>query len=353
MGGVINVDSPGGISGAGSVFDQNDEGQLSSDQLFAASTVSTPDSMGRVTFTLNPAAPTSNVSELGLAGYIIDADHIRLVESDSNTWVVVGTALGQNGKNGTYSMSSLSGSTGVFGAVGANPISYSGSTAGLLTFNADGSISGNVSHNDSYGQSPPGGSTLIPGGTYTIDASGTGNDGGTGRVTIANVTDGTFIYNYQLYLAHTGAVLISMDATEAFYGLFYLQNGTGTFTAGSFSGTYALNISQNQNKNSGPPPKNDGLGTVTADGTSAFTGFLDRNFDLIPTAGTAGGVTGTFTSSANGVFPGTIFGISTFGKASDNFTFYLLGASSGASVGAIGIENDTDQQTLATFVLLQ
>ncbi len=91
---------------------------------------------------------------------------------------------------------------------------------------------------------------------------------------------------------------------------------------------------------------------VTADGTSAFTGSLDQNIGLTATTGT---VTGTFTADASGVFTGTITGTNTVTITTvDNFTFYLLGASSGASVGVIGIENDaTDQLTLATFQLLQ
>jgi len=342
IGGVINVDTPGNISGAGSVFDQNDGGLLSSDQLYAGSTVSTPDSMGMVTFTLNPATPSSTVFELGLVGYIIDADHIRLVETlDSNLGVTGGTALGQNGKNGTYNMSSLSGSSGVFGASGTDsngPLQI----AGLLTFNADGSLSGNLSYNDMVQLTPQGGSTLAAGGTYTVDPSG--------RVTIANVSDGVNTFNFQLYLAHHSAPVISMDGTDAVAGLGYGQ--TGSFTAASFSGNYALNIDQQDTVNTNFGFEYDGVGSVTADGTSAFTGSLDQNIGLTATTGT---VTGTFTADASGVFTGTITGTNTVTITTvDNFTFYLLGASSGASVGVIGIENDaTDQLTLATFQLLQ
>ena len=104
----------------------------------------------------------------------------------------------------------------------------------------------------------------------------------------------------------------------------------------------------------------DGIGAVTADGTTnSFTGSLDLNGVLgTPLTQPAGGVTvtGTFpTTNANGVFSGTITGIDTVtAGTADNFTFYLIGATSGASVGVIGIENDlTEQLTLATFELLQ
>lgn len=350
-GGVVNVDNVGGagnISGAGSVFDINDGGILSADQSFTASTVTAPDALGLVTFDLNTSSSVGlGLPEFEMVGYIVDADHIRWVENWFNDVVnssTGGTALGQGNKTGTYSSADLSGSSGVFGGIGADQNGLL-QAAGLITFNANLSISGNVSFNDFLLQSPQGGTTLAAGGTYIVDT--------TGRVTIANVTDGaTFTYNLQLYLAKGGGTVISMDALDAFAGLGYGQTGSGAFTASSFSGNYAMDVTQSDT-DSIDVFEYDGVGTVNADGTSAFTGSLDLNIDLVPTPGTAGGVTGTFTSSANGVFTGTISGISSSGAASDDFTFYLIGATSGASVGVIGIENDADQITLGTFELQQ
>ena len=378
IGGVINVDNVGGagnISGAGSVFDENDDGTLSPDELFAASTVTGPDAFGQVVFTLNPQTPDGiTINEFTMVGYLVDADHIRWVENqfqDSTGGNTGGVALGQGAKTGTYSSTDISGSSGVFGSVGADtngPLQ----TAGLLTFNADGSISGNVSFNDFAVLSPQGGSTLAAEGSpactsgtaltpcYTINGPATSNDGGTGRISITNVTDSTsaptFNYNFQLYLAHAGAVVISMDANDWSAGLGYAQTGAGSFSASSFSGNYTLSVDQ-QDTDSTTGFEYDGIGTVTADGTtSSLTGFLDLNgilgTPLTPTPGEAGGVTGTFIANTNGVFTGTITGIDTVSATtSDKFTFYLIGATSGASVSVIGIENDTDQLTLATFEL--
>ena len=379
IGGVVNVDNVGGagnISGAGSVFDESDAGVLSPDQLFAASTVTGPDAFGQVVFTLNPLTSDDlTVFEFTMVGYVVDADHIRWVENqflDATGGNTGGVALSQGSKTGTYSSADIAGSNGVFGTVGGDangPLQ----TAGLLTFNADGSISGNVSFNDFTFFTPQGGATLAAEGAtlcssgtaptpcYTIDASGTGNDGGTGRISITNVTDSTaaptFNYNLQLYLAHSGAVVISMDASDWSAGLGYAQTGAGSFSAGSFSGSYALNVDQ-QDTASTTGFEYDGIGTVMADGTSSLTGFLDLNgilgTPLTPTPGTAGGVTGTFTANANGVFTGTITGIDTVSATTaDKFTFYLIGAPSGASVGVIGIENDDEQLTLGTFELQQ
>ena len=148
-----------------------------------------------------------------------------------------------------------------------------------------------------------------------------------------------------------------MDANDWSAGTGYAQTGAGSFTASSFSGSYALNVVQ-QDTPSTAAFEYDGIGTVTADGTTtSLTGFLDLNgilsTPLTPTPGKAGGVTGTFTVNTNGVFTGTITGVDTVSAATpDNFTFYLIGATSGASIGVIGIENDdTEQLTLATFEL--
>jgi hypothetical protein len=373
IGGVINVDSAGGISGTGSVFDENDYGTLSSDQPFAASTVTGPDSFGQVVFDLNPQNSGSTLAEFEMVGYIVDADHIRWVENWNDDVLGAnagGTALGQGTSVGTYGTSSLSGSSGIFGAVGydANgPLQ----TAGLLNFIADGSVTGNVSFNDFVALSPQGGTALAaettpctPGpaltGCYVVDS--------TGRVTITNVTDSTsaptFNYNFQLYLAKAGATVISMDATnpngpDVLAGLGYGQTGAGSFTASSFNGNYTLNVSQHDTDS--PPSyfEYDGIGAVVANGVSAFTGFLDLNgsagVPFTPTNGTAGGVTGTFAANANGVFTGTITGIDTVDPATpDNFTFYLIGGTGSATTGVIGIENDiTEQLSFATFELQQ
>jgi hypothetical protein len=62
VGGVINIDNPGGsgtISGNGSVFDINDDGSPLPGQSFAPSTFSGPDNFGRVIFNLVPSAAST------------------------------------------------------------------------------------------------------------------------------------------------------------------------------------------------------------------------------------------------------------------------------------------------------
>jgi hypothetical protein len=266
IGGVVKVDNSGGaggISGAGCVFDINDLGTSYINQLLTSpSIVSAPDQFGLVTFNLySTGALQNSKSEPGISliGYMLDNTHIRLVENQNVDYLGLpmgGTALGQTG-TGTFRTSSLSGSSDVISTPG---VDFNGTVqvAGLLTFNADGSVSGNFSLNDFAVQTPQGGSTLAAevgsatcaSGTavtpcYTIDASGIGGDGGTGRVTITNITDSTaapiFNYNLQLYLDGNGnAFVLSLDDSDVLAGLSCKQTaGAGTLNAGSFRGAYA------------------------------------------------------------------------------------------------------------------
>ena len=201
IGGVIDVDGSGTISGTGSVFDINDacatkvDGTCTAavypDQTLTAndSTVVGPDSYGLVTFELNSSCSLctgTSVASIVLDGYMVDANHIRLIENwynDDLSAFTGGTALGQTG-TGTFS--SISG-TYVIGTAGADT-NVALQVAGVLTFNSDGSVSGNLSFNDIAAQSPQGGTALAAESTttpcssglattacYTIDAPGTGN----------------------------------------------------------------------------------------------------------------------------------------------------------------------------------
>jgi hypothetical protein len=361
IGGVIDVDSAGGISGTGSILDINEGGTLYPVTTLTTSTVSTtPDAYGLVTFDLNiPSCPavlcfgTTGAASIVLDGYMVDANHIRLIENwyaDNIGALVAGTALAQTG-TGAFSSSSISGSTYVVGSAGADT-NGALQVAGVLTFNSDGSVSGNLSFNDLAAQSPQGGTALATesatatcaSGTattacYTIDASGTGIDGGTGRVTITNVTDSTtaptFNYNLQLYLTGDGhALVISMDNFDVLAGSSW-QQASGTFNAASLTGSYALGIGQVVSNE-----EQVGVGAFYADGVSKLTGFLDANGILtVGALAPDNSFSAAFaTTSTNGVFTVTGSG----GGTTD--TAYLVDNTKG-----VVIENDTKQLTLGYF----
>src|SRR5262249_17552247 len=142
IGGIINIDGTANsgtipISGTGSVFDINNGFTITQNQSFDASSVTTPDTFGRVTFILNPSA-ASGIVPIRLAGYIVDPGHIHLVEiTDMFGGFTGGEALGQGNNTGKFNTASVSGSSFVFGAAGGNVVSRF-QMAGVLTANSDG-----------------------------------------------------------------------------------------------------------------------------------------------------------------------------------------------------------------------
>lgn len=213
FGGVVNVDGSGTISGAGSVFDQGDCGGVLQAQPIDSGTVSAPDAFGRIQISL--VMSTSGVGGLGLVGYIVDGNKVRLVENSSDPNDVFfgttgGFAFAQGASTGNFNTASVSGSSSVFGTVGANPGGYL-QVAGIVSFNADGTTAtGTLNFNDLTGTG-----VQVPTpftGTYTVDS--------TGRVTLSNLTDGaTFSFNAQAYLDGSGrSTVISVEPTMYWAG---------------------------------------------------------------------------------------------------------------------------------------
>jgi hypothetical protein len=338
IGGVVNVDSPGAISGAGSILDVVDsQAQQTGTFAVGASTISIPDARGRVQIQLLPAT-SSTLSPIYLAGYVIDATHIRLIETgDTNDatnfqGVLGGIALGQGSNTGQFSTASIAGSSYVFGAQG-NDAPGLLQIAGVLTANADGSVTGTLNWHDpsvTTTQSP-----LPFTGAYTVDP--------TGRVTLSQLTDGaTFHYSMHLYLAAGGnALLLSNDSADAFDGQGFQQQ-SGAFTAASFSGLYGLNAtvltSDQLGGVYGPSPVIGSITTaVSGSGSDSVSGFADRG-----NGGPDFAVTGSFNAAANGILEGTLAGLNPASPTTaGNFTMYLVD-----STQAVMIETDPSQLSL-------
>jgi len=349
IGGIINIDGSGTISGYGSVFDINDGssqsgfGHVLTDGAFGPSTVTAPDGYGRVVFNLVPSA-ASNIASIILAGYIVDATHIRLVEdSDPLGFSTGGTALGQGASTGSFSSTTLAGSSFVFSALGKDAnTNFNFQVAGVLTTNADLSVSGTLNLNDLSQDI----TTPIPfTGTYTVDP--------TGRVTLSNLTDGTGIFTFndwQFYLTGSGAgtvgTMASMDNTtsadggDVLAGFVYQQTG-GPFTAASFSGKYVMDATGTDSNGS----ELDAVGPITADGTSTFTGTVDLNWLFHTGAVQDLTVSGSFAANSNGVFTGNITGLDVSSPTNnDAFTYYVIDTTK-----VVAIQTDNNQLTLAYF----
>jgi hypothetical protein len=339
IGGVINVDdlgmTSGTISGNGSVIDVNDD-LVFNDNLFpggqalGASTVSTPDSFGRVKFQLAPGAGAKFVSLL-FVGYLVDSVYIRLVESSPDDFLGVmgGTALSQGTSTGTFSASSISGLTYVFGAEGedsAGPLQV----AGVFTANGGGTVSGTLNWNDLTDKTTQ--NPLAFTGSYAVDA--------TGRATLSNLTDGvTFTYQIVFYLTGTGTtngegLVLSAGDGQTFGGRALPQ--TGTFSAATFSGTYAMSAL--------PSGALGPITSVAGASTDSLTGFAD-----FASGATDYPVSGTLAAASTGIFTGTLTGLdASSNTTTDNFTFYLADGTEG-----VMIETDNTQLTLGYLQLQQ
>jgi len=336
MGGIINVDSPGQISGAGSILDvvsQNTSDFGNSVSQLQASAVSAPDQYGRVEINLNTGqSPTIPATEL--IGYIVDAGHIQLISTMSAVngigygGVMNGQALGQGSSTGHFNATSIAGANFVFGAFG---IDQNGAmqTAGVFTAKPGGNLSGTLDWNDMAGGRQ---SSLSFTGSWTIDA--------TGRVTLSKLTDGSGLNtSMHLYLTGDGnGLLLANDSSDSFAGQAFQQNAA-PFTAASFSGNYGFNT--------GGQGEASTFGTVTAvnadESSDSLTGFQDSGNGALDYA-----ISGTLTPASNGIFAGSLAGFN--GASADapkSFEFYLVD-----NTRAVAIETDNSQLTLGYFELL-
>lgn len=346
LGGILNIDSAGGISGTGSAIDLIDVGNSglpSGEEMLGASTVTAPDKFGRVQFLLNTTG-SSALPVQDLVGYVVDATHIRLVSSVYDNQlnyqgVMGGLAIGQGASTGHFSNSSLAGTSYVLGA--STVIQYGAyQLAGVVTANADGTLTGMFNWNnlsETAVQSP-----LPVTGTWTIDSNG--------RATFSSLTQGststgTYSDGLHLYLTGDGnALLLSSDDTNTFVGQAFQQQ-VSAFTAASLSGTYGLNAGLANSSSTSPNTTAVGaITSVAGDGTDTLSGFADGGNGTADFA-----ISGSFTPGANGVFTGTLSGLDTASRATANdFTFYLVD-----NTRAIAIETDNSQLTLGYLQLQQ
>jgi hypothetical protein len=160
IGGVFNIDnnpSLGSISGNGSLADQdyyNSKGTKAALESCVPPTgvtgsVSAPSALGVVTITLKGATcfGITQPSTIQFTGYIVDATHIRLIESDdingTGGFLTAGIAVSQGNSAATFTNASLSGSY-VFAVLGEDvnaltPSSFTSAGVVNASLNPDGS----------------------------------------------------------------------------------------------------------------------------------------------------------------------------------------------------------------------
>jgi hypothetical protein len=324
MGGVFNIDSPGAISGAGSVADQDDAGFVFPSAALSGTT-GNPDSFGSLKFNLTTDfAP----APLQFTGYIVDSTHIKLIESDidgtgAGFGATAGVAIGQGTATGTFTANKSFAGKYVFGVLGEDLSGLPSSLASVGKFTSDknGNITGGFNDEFLAGLGVEISDSFT--GTYTLDSSGTGR------------VDSNINFNkngpgpeFIFYLTGNGNPPLVLDADVNIgslgVGLAYPQAASPF----SFNGKYGLSFTQNSGG-----IDNDATGQITVVGSSStLSGVIDTNLGFSPQPNTP--LTGTFGTIPNsGHFSGTL--TNTFFPTPGNMAntlpvaFYLIDSNHG------------------------
>lgn len=303
MGGIFNIDSPHTISGTGSITDQNLAGVVSAKKKLSG-TVSDSDSFGAVTLTLNAGYETSPMQ---FTGYIVDATHIKIIESDNtiggtDVGSTGGVAIGQGGATGTFTTSASFSGTYVFGVLGEDLsvlIPATVTSVGLFTADGNGGLANGFTDTFLWGAATQARSTFD--GTYLIDTAGTGRV----QVNFAHLSPHpTPAYQPVLffYLTGNGNPPLFLDSGGVNYpslgaGIAYPRSAPSL----TFNGDYGFSFTQQNGS------ETDGTGQLTASAAAnTVSGVADFNAGFSLSAGQP--FSDTFVSpDSNGRFAGTLF----------------------------------------------
>jgi hypothetical protein len=271
IGGVLNFTGTS-LSITNSVFDYNDgSGQILLAQSFASGSISTPDSLGRVSINLTPSS--SSIPSFILTGYLVDGHTVQLVENqqDSLGADLGGTGLAQGLNTGQFNANSVVNYTYVHASQGmdTNGPVYLG---GAFNFAAGGSVSGLLAFNDIYNTTGRGNS--FSGAAYSVNP--------TGRVVITNLVPSNLsniTLSFILYLDGNGnGVIISADNIQQTSGLAYQQNGLS-----DYEGSYAIAAQGFLNgPNYEQPYGAVGPVTISSDSFNGFTDYTSQDQNLQP-----------------------------------------------------------------------
>jgi len=289
IGGVLNIDSPNTISGAGSVVDQDDAGAIIPSSTLSG-TVTSPDAFGSVK--LNLTAGFSS-TPLQFTGYIVDGLHIKLIESDNTGsgagfGSTAGVAISQGAGAGTFTSNQSFAGTYVFDIGGEDLTGLPASLASVGQFSADANGNLNNGYNDEFLSGFLIGISDSFTGTYLLDPSGTGRVDSS--ITFTNNGAGPELI---FYLTGNGNPPLVLDADA---NLGSVGVGLANVQAApplAFNGPYGLKFTQGNGE-----AENDATGQITVNGTAdTLAGFIDTDLDLFPQPDSV--LTGTFPAFSN------------------------------------------------------
>ena len=296
VGGVLNVDSPDTISGTGSIIDQDlpDFGITPSAPVSGA--VTDPDAFGAINFNLS--TPGFSQASMQFKGYMVDATHIKLVETDVDSVNLTGAAtggvaVGQGAATGTFLHKSAFAGNYAFGLFGQDASGLPSSLTSAGTFTAGPTATLKPGFNEVYfGGLDINVNDQFHAPACTLDITGTGRlDCLLTYKQALNGTGPEFIF----YQTGNGNPALLLDADSN------LQGGVGVATgfaypltsAASFNGPYAVRLTQNIFGS-----ENDYSGEISVNGPAqALSGRLDTNNSFV-SAGVSD-ATGSFVATPN------------------------------------------------------
>jgi hypothetical protein len=288
MGGVLKIDSPGTISGTGSIADQDDDG-IVFPSATVSGTVTTPDSLGSVKFNLTAAFSPKPIQ---FTGYIVDAQHIKLIESDlvgsgSGVGSTAGTAIGQGTATGTFISNQSFAGTYVFNILGQDLSALPTSLAAVGQFSSDASGNLNNGYSDEFLEGLGVEVSDSFSGTYALDSTGTGRVDS--QISFrANGQGPELIF----YLTGNGNPPLLLDVESTHGSLGVGMANPQAVPPFSFNGKYGLSFTQGITA-----LENDTTGQITVSGTSeTLSGVIDTNLSFSGQPNTP--ITGTFATIA-------------------------------------------------------
>jgi hypothetical protein len=247
MAGAMTSSGAGIISGG--ALDVNSAGSPSAG-LSLAGAYAAPNASGRGTMTLSSAFGTQN-----LAYYVVDATHLKVIETDAGAQLV-GDVYKQPA--GTFTNASIRGGF-VFALLGSTSAGIFGE-GGVLTLDGTGNVISATSTIDINKNGNPQNSLAVSG-TYNVA------DATTGRTT-ATLTVGGLAYQYVFYPQINGALsMVEIDTSNVVAGRALAQS-LGSFSSGSFQGIYAFNFTGNDFVVN--PGEEDLVGQMVPNGGSAL-----------------------------------------------------------------------------------
>jgi hypothetical protein len=288
LGGVLNLDSPTAISGAGSAFDVTNPNNYGAGVVVPSATVSgtvsSPDTFGAFQI----AVVTDFASRVQFTAYPIDATHAKLIESDGSFGFTFGDAYSQGAATGTYHGRAKFNGDYAFGIQGRDLGGVNASLAAAGLFSATGTGTLTSGYLD---ESQVDGSVQIDGSFQAAYAVGPGSDpsvtndpAGTGRYYIpaSNFNFANPIFGsgptWVFYMTTPGGPILMLDADiepSLSSGLFGGGVGTGiaypVVSGASFSGLYGTVWTQDSQG-----ATTDVVGVLTVS-NNAFSGVLDFN----------------------------------------------------------------------------